>query len=560
MRLGLKAALTVNNEFQESVARVVEAIKAPHHFIDQFLRHIGVDISVFRRFILDAQRNFEASLRSSLNNPVTPCAIEPITHRIWLTSLTDPTLPPDDYLGAYFRATQSLPDNVTHYFWTNSTVVRDNLIAKAQALGCHRIAVMDINLFNGDPVFETVQLLITARKFVLAADMIKILVLYRFGGIYSDLGIIYDNVMYDLIRLSDYALIVTDTAFFQTSFIACAARSDLISSFLAVLNRPHAFDRAFALMGDAAGALDEVHIFAGLGFTACALLFLSSNARILVVPPQSNHMTWRSMQSWYGTSGKNGNALIEESKATILNADHFKSADILAAQTIKQFGNAKWLCERLRILVVAQDFFMREPTKFCEVFYYHGTDKAQAWHNYGYIYNFILGRLAGVTNNLLEVGMSFVDLDATSQASAIRLPGSSLRAWKELMPYAKLIGTSDDPTYLLRDERIETYYVDQAMPETVSALANSMAGRKIQIVIDDGLHRFEICRNLLETMFPLVAADGLYVVEDVPVSDIAEWEAYLIQRQYDGAILRLPHPTNMHDNCLIIIQAKRQAS
>ena len=78
-----------------------------------------------------------------------------------------------------------------------------------------------------------------------------------------------------LVRTAEYGLIVSDGGFFQTSFVASPPGSDLVSIFLAVLNNPHALSAEYARLGYAVWALDEVHIYAGLGFTACVLLFLS---------------------------------------------------------------------------------------------------------------------------------------------------------------------------------------------------------------------------------------------------------------------------------------------
>jgi hypothetical protein len=85
---------------------------------------------------------------------------------------------------------------------------------------------------------------------------------------------LFDTVTLELACACDYALAGSEADFFQASFFAAVPQSDLTGIFLAVFDKPHALSSAYALLGEEAiSAMDELHIYGALGFTACALLF-----------------------------------------------------------------------------------------------------------------------------------------------------------------------------------------------------------------------------------------------------------------------------------------------
>ena len=555
MRFEQSTALNVSSLLAAGVAEVVRNINDPHYFIKKSLQHFGRDLDYFKKFVSDANTYLEVSLRAHRLNPHSSARIPALTHRIWTTSRESPTAPPADYLDTYFATIRALPDETVHYFWTNAPEVRDAVLAKAIACQCRLPAIMDTALFEADPLYDTIFRLIAARKFVLAADILKILILHRYGGIYCDMGISFDTTLFNLIRLSDYALVVTDAAFFQTSFIATAPQSDIFGIFLAVLNTPHAINASLALMGDHAGALDEVHLFSGLGLTACFLLFPPVSARVLIVPPQSQHFSWRSMQSWYGAAAKNGNVLISESRATILNAQEFARADALTERLIKPFGQATVLQQQLRLLIVGIAFFERFVTLFCDLLYFYGTDRAQSWHNYGYIYNHLFSRNRRNVDTILEIYAPPRGAEGVADADAFLRP---LRAWQEIFPAARIIGANPTPHDSAGD--IHLINLEQDNPASRYALAVQISETPPDLIFDDGMHDFELSRQLLDSLFPWLAPNGFYIIEDVAVSELERWHIYLSGHGYDGVICNIPHSTNTHDNCLIIIHAKRQAS
>ena len=154
---------------------------------------------------------------------------------------------------------------------------------------------------------------------------------------------------------------------------------------------------------------------------------------------------------------------------------------------------------------------------------------------------------------MLEVGIGTNNLDVPSNMGVAGVPGASLRAWSELFPSALIFGADVDRRILFQEERIRTYYVDQTDSATIDQLFGNIGDRKLDLIIDDGLHEFEANRTFFEGAYARLADDGIYIVEDVPRGDISAWEMLLSAGGYSAVLLRPPHPTNAIDNCLVII-------
>jgi hypothetical protein len=541
------------HDLKASVAQCVADPRASHPFMERFFRHLGGGDELLVNFVQRCNLTFEKSFDTANCASGVTSGIPQITHRVWLTADDGAYLPPQEYIEGYLDTIRRLPPDIVHFFWTNSDAVSQHVRSEAQVAGVTNINVMAIDSLRESLLFSRVISLLGDQKFVLAADILKIMILHKFGGIYSDLGVTYDARVFHLIQRAEYCLFLGSNKFFQTCFVACPPRSDFTSIFLSVMHHPGALDRSFAVTGLAASAIDEVQIFAGLGFTVCAMLFLPPAARVVILPPQSRHYLWRAQQSWYGTTPKFGNALVDRTAPTILTTAEFGDADGLFGSHVSIYGSMPWLREQIRILLLTQPYFMRHPTTFCRTFLFHGSDKAQSWHNYGYIYNFLLKPLASRMHAILEVGVGTNHPDVASNMGRNGIPGASLRAWKELFPTALISGADIDRRILFQEDRIETYYVDQTDRVSVVRLFEEVDNRQFDLIIDDGLHTFEANQVFLENAYPHLAEGGIHIVEDVRECDLPGWHTYLSEGHYRAAVLRLPHPTNNSDNCLILI-------
>jgi hypothetical protein len=526
--------------------------------MQRFYKVTGLPDNAFASFVEDCQRRFETSIIANRLNPRSRSAIPRITHRIWLTAPHEPRDPPADYLTNWLKATRELPPDSSHFFWTNSNMLGSAIEEAAEAAGCHNVTVKSPMEFVSTAIMVRIDKLLASRKFVLAADMFKIVVLQRYGGIYSDLGIVYDQQIFELALHADYAFIVSNASFLQTSFLACGPASDLFNIFLGILHAPGALDPRYALMDTAPTALDEVHMFAGLGFTACVMLFLPGSMRALMLPAQSPNLLWASQESWYGTEPKHGNALITSTLPTLTEADEFVAGDQAYQYAVKTFGNQLFFEAQLRILITLHGFFEKHPTRMCHTFFYHGSDKALHWHNYAFVYNYIIGQMDIDIRNLLEVGIGTDYVDVLSTMGSSGVPGASLRAWKECLPEAHILGADIDVRILFQEPGIETYWVDQTSADAVRGLFENINHLEVDVVVDDGLHTFSANFTLMEGAYPKISRNGIYIIEDISSNELATWEKFFATSNLRATLIRLPHPTNDVDNCIAFIQGGQQ--
>ena len=536
----------------ERVESVFATDPESHLFIKNLDRHLGTS-NVFQKFVRRTYRNFESSLLHSYYPANRRHVVPSFTHRIWVTSATEPSFPPEEYLIECLKAARGMPEDATHFFWTNNEDVAAHLRGRLAAFGVTNGIVVDITTLGTSLAMLHARRLLADRKFVLAADILKFLVLQRYGGIYADFGVFYDNQIFFLAKFNEYTFIMGESNFLQASFLAAPPDASLLSILLGVISEPAALHPGYALMGSGVSALDEVHLFAGLGLTACALLFLPLSARAIVLPPQSDYHSWRGQQSWYGTAPKHGNVLVAQTGASVLEATSFVVAAQLVEQRFTVFGNDTMMRERLRTLLILHAHFLSNPTEMCRKFYFTGSDKALGWHNYSYLYNFFMPATIERTRNFLEIGAATESLETPTTAGLTRVPGASLKAWRDSFPDARIFGADAHGPLLFSEDGIQTLFVDQFRTETIVEMFAHLGERRFDVIIDDGLHNFEANRNVLEIGLPWLAAGGIYVVEDIPNGEIPLWKNYLERNNIPSALIELPNHINSNDNNIAVI-------
>ena len=136
-----------------------------------------------------------------------------------------------------------------------------------------------------------------------------------------------------------------------------------------------------------------------------------------------------------------------------------------------------------------------------------GTDK-EGSHFYARHYQTHFQALRLKDVNLLEIGIGGYN-DPTQG-------GHSLRMWKAYFPNGRINGIDLLDKSLLEEERIRTFagsQVDQPFLERVIAEIGTP-----DIIIDDGSHLSEHVIASFQILFPLLAPDGIYVVEDLQTS------------------------------------------
>ena len=542
----------VLRHLREKVEATMAETSEVHAFSARFLAAIGADIGAFHTYIGKCYVALEHSMQATAFNTATTRPVPKLTHKVWMTSATAPSLPPDDYVDDYLIGLRSLPTGWTHYFWSNSDAVVEHIRGKARDHGVSVLA-SNVELLSDDALYPVLTAFATDRKFVLAADIVKIMLLGRLGGVYSDLGINFRAEVLELVGIADYCFLLGTNGFFQTSFVACAPGSDVMLAFAAVALSPEILDPAYALAGGDLSGLDEVNILAGPGFTATALMFLPPTARTLIMPPQSDILIWRSQSSWYGTEGKHGNTLVQTAPPSRLRLEVYAEHTARVTDSLKIYGKIGLMQERLKFLVRAKPYFDTVSTRLCEILRFHGSDKAKSWHNYSFVYNYMLGHLVAANPTVLEIGIGTNHTDVPSTMGVTGVPGASLRAWREYFRGGAIAGADVDRRILFSDANIKTYFVDQLDVNTIQNMLSDMGNPQFDLIIDDGLHTYEANINVLKNTFGALKSGGLMLIEDIMVDTVERWDSFLNSAGYNAVMLTLPHDRNMLDNRVLAI-------
>lgn len=112
------------------------------------------------------------------------------------------------------------------------------------------------------------------------------------------------------------------------------------------------------------------------------------------------------------------------------------------------------------------------------------------------------------TINLLEIGIGGYSREGDG--------GNSLRMWKAYFRNAQIYGLDIQDKSFVDEPRVTTFQGDQSDPGVLQRIAER-AGT-LHIIIDDGSHRPAHILESFRILFPLLAADGIYVIEDTQTS------------------------------------------
>jgi demethylmacrocin O-methyltransferase len=179
---------------------------------------------------------------------------------------------------------------------------------------------------------------------------------------------------------------------------------------------------------------------------------------------------------------------------------------------------------------------MRDLTPLCQLARKHETDKggrhmrygggdSDTCHEYTPIYWDLLSTRRDQVRNVLEIGIN---------------AGSSLRMWAEFFPKAFICGIDCDPRTLFTADRIRTALADQNNPTSLMEAIKQLGVNRFDLIIDDGSHEEPHQIVSLQTLAPLLAPDGIYVVEDLQIDCHPErvgdrapagfaWQAYVTE-------------------------------
>ena len=166
-----------------------------------------------------------------------------------------------------------------------------------------------------------------------------------------------------------------------------------------------------------------------------------------------------------------------------------------------------------------------------------GSDKA-SYHNYHKFYGPILRKLV-LQNGILEIGLGTNNTNVVSNMGSAGRPGASLRAWRAYLEKVEIFGADIDQTILFREERIQTFFVDQNDRDSFIALGAKLPPA-LDLIIDDGLHSPHANVETLRFGLARLSVGGWMVVEDIVTDAVPMWRvvAALLPTAFESQLLR----------------------
>lgn len=206
---------------------------------------------------------------------------------------------------------------------------------------------------------------------------------------------------------------------------------------------------------------------------------------------------------------------------------------------------------------------LKTSTTLCEIMERNKSDKGglnleASWHNYTAVYYKLFNTIRFDKLRVFELGLGTNNTNIPSHMGANGRPGASLYGWSEFFPNSEIYGADIDKDILFSDNRIETFYCDQTNPDVISNMwQNPKLMDTFDIIIEDGLHKFEANVCFFENSIHKLSKGGYYIIEDVWNHEIKlfspkieEWREKYRDLLID--VLILPSSVNNNDNNLII--------
>ena len=215
------------------------------------------------------------------------------------------------------------------------------------------------------------------------------------------------------------------------------------------------------------------------------------------------------------------------------------------------------------------DFDETTPTPLCVIMGYYGSDKGskditKSWHNYTTLYYKLLKDKRESVKRVFELGIGTTDPTIPANMGSNGTPGASLRGWAEFFPNAQIFGADIDKRILFTENRIKTYYCDQLNPVVIKGMwLNKELVEGFDVILDDGLHRYDANICFLENSIHKLNPGGIYIIEDISNYNlgkfnekIGEFKKLHPDLQYD--IITLPNTINQFDNRVLVIRKETQ--
>lgn len=164
---------------------------------------------------------------------------------------------------------------------------------------------------------------------------------------------------------------------------------------------------------------------------------------------------------------------------------------------------------------------MSVRTDLCNIMEKHGSDKSVRNHNYTLVYSKLFESIRHNILRIFELGLGTNNTDILSNMGRDGRPGASLYGWAEYFNNSKIFGADIDKRILFNTDRISTFYCDQTSAQIINELwSNINLNENFDIIIEDGLHKFDANVCFFENSIHKLKKGGYYIIEDIETNDI----------------------------------------
>ena len=142
-----------------------------------------------------------------------------------------------------------------------------------------------------------------------------------------------------------------------------------------------------------------------------------------------------------------------------------------------------------------------------DIFFSHNGRPINKWVHYLELYDHYFSRFRNTPVRMLEIGV---------------FEGGSLELWRQYLGADAIIyGIDIDPRCAAKvDAPNHVRIGSQANPDFLRSVVAEMGG--VDLILDDGSHKGSHIITSFRTLFPLLAENGLYAIEDMH-DDYSEW-------------------------------------
>ena len=166
------------------------------------------------------------------------------------------------------------------------------------------------------------------------------------------------------------------------------------------------------------------------------------------------------------------------------------------------------------------------------------------WHSYIPVYQKLFEGLH--VHRLLEIGIGHESLMKPFLPEGVPyVHGSSLLMWQEFFEQAAIYACDIREDTLVNQGRIRSVVCDQNLNSDLWSMVDAFGRLPFDVIIDDGCHEWGSQVATAIFLLPHLAANGLYIIEDI-------WEKDAVQmaRLFKGEVIKGEHGRD--DNMVVV--------